>query len=139
MASEWITTGLRELKVQTCYPEMMRKYRESIGILPGNPSGEVSLFQLTGAKYVFTGSYYTKGDQIQVSTRLESTETGNVIYDFPALTGPLNQKEELVAEIREKIKGYWAVKEAEDLENFSPPKYEAYQALMELPRTINVI
>ncbi|MDX2444023.1 MAG: hypothetical protein QNK30_09505, partial [Bacteroidales bacterium] len=38
MASEWITVGLRELDVQASSPEMMRKSRENVGILPGNPS-----------------------------------------------------------------------------------------------------
>jgi hypothetical protein len=109
----------------------MRKYKENVGILPGNPGNEVSLFELTGAKYVITGSYYVTGDQIEVSSRLESTETGDVIYSFPALSGHVGQKESLVQEIRERIKGYWAVKRAEDLTTVNPPKYEAYQALME--------
>jgi TolB-like protein len=131
MASEWITSGLRELSVKTSSPEMMRKYRDNVGILPGNPGEEASLFELTGAKYVVTGSYYRNGNQVEVSSRLESTETGDVIYNFPSLKGYLDQKEALVDEIRERVKGYWAVKEAEDLSIFHPPKYEAYQALME--------
>lgn len=131
MASEWITSGLRELKVQTSSPEMMRKNRDNVGILPGNPDKKISLFELTGAKYVVTGSYYTSGDQIQVSSRLESTETGDVIYDFPILSGHMDEKELLIGEIREKMKGYWAVKEADDLAHISPPKYEAYQVLMD--------
>lgn len=131
MAAEWITSGLRELDVQTSSSETMRKSRDNVGILPGNPGNKISLFELTGAKFVVTGSYYSIADQIQVSSCLESTETGDIIYDFPTLSGPLDQKENLIGEIREKIKGYWAVKEADDLANFSPPKYEAYQALME--------
>ena len=131
MASDWITSGLRELKVQTSSPEMMRKHRDNLRILPGNPEKEVSLFELTGASYVITGSYYARDDQMEVSSRLESTETGDVIYNFPAVSGPLDQKEELVDEVRERIKGYWAVKEAEDLSRYNPPKYEAYRALFE--------
>jgi TolB-like protein len=100
MASEWISSGLRELSIQTSSPEMMRKYRESVGILPDNPNQEVSLYELTGAMYVVTGSYYLKGDEIEVSSRLESTVTGEVIFDFPSLSGPLDQKETLVQEIR---------------------------------------
>jgi TolB-like protein len=90
MSSEWITSGLRELDVKTSSPEMMRKYRDNVGVLPGNPDQEVSLFELTGAKYVVTGSFYENGSQIEVSSRLESTESGDVIYNFPSLkaTGP---------------------------------------------------
>ena len=58
MASEWITSGLRELDVQTSSPETMRKSRDNVGILPGNPENKISLFELTGAKFVVTGSYY---------------------------------------------------------------------------------
>jgi TolB-like protein len=76
MASEWITSGLRQLKVNTTSPEMMRKHRDKVGILPGNPTGEVSLYELTSAKYVVTGSYYLEGDLLKVSSRLESALSG---------------------------------------------------------------
>jgi hypothetical protein len=62
MASEWITSGLRQLKVKTSSPEVMRRYKDNVGILPGNPNNEVSLFGLTSAKYVVTGSYYLEDD-----------------------------------------------------------------------------
>lgn len=131
MASEWLTSGLRELDVQTSSPEMMRKCRENVGILPGNPTKEVSLYELTGASYVVTGSYYRKDNILQVSSRLESTRTGEIIYAFPEIEGTLENKEELIQDIREKLKGYWAVKEANQLSKVVPPKYEAYEALME--------
>jgi len=131
MASEWITAGLRELDVQASSPEMMRKSRENVGILPGNPSNLISLFELTGARYVVTGSFYLEDSILQVSSRLESTETGDVVYDFPLISGLVKDKEALIREIRERLKGYWAVKHVGRLDYFEPPKYEAYQALME--------
>ena len=130
MASDWVTSGLRELKVTTSSPETMRKYREHVGILPNNAQKEVSLFELTGAKYVVTGSYYQKGDSLQLTSRLESTETGNVVYDFPATWGWSGQKEKLIEELSQKLKGYWAVREDENLIKYRPPKYEAYQAYL---------
>lgn len=87
MAPEWITAGLRELDVQASSPEMMRKSRENVGILPGNPSNLISLFELTGASYVVTGSFFLEDSILQVSSRLESTETGDVVYDFPLISG----------------------------------------------------
>ncbi|MCB0531552.1 MAG: hypothetical protein H6574_21610 [Lewinellaceae bacterium] len=130
MASDWISLGLRELGVKTTSPEMMRKYKDRVGILPGNSKGEVSLWELTGAQYVLTGSYYRKGDSLQVTSRLESTENGDNIYDFPVIWGHINQKEQLITDIREKLKGYWTLKEADKLSIINPPKYEAYQAYL---------
>ena len=88
------------------------------------------MFELTDAEYVVTGSYYQKGDSIQVSSRLESTTTGDNIYDFPIIWGLHSQKEQLITEIREQLKGYWAIKEANKLSTINPPKYEAYQQFL---------
>lgn len=126
MASDLITSGLRQIKVKTSSPEMMRKCRENVGILPGNQKNQVSLFDLTGAKYVVTGSYYLQGDQLQVSSQLESTETGDIIFDFPTIKGHKDDREGIILEIREKLKGFWAVKEEENLSKYSPPQYDAY-------------
>jgi len=131
MASEWIASGLRELKIRTSSPEMMRKCKENVGILPNNPSGKVSLLELTNAQYVVTGSYYQKGDSLQITSRLESTETGDIIYEFPTFWGKKSQKEDLIIEIREKLKGFWDIKMRSKLSIINPPKYEAYQAFLE--------
>ena len=59
MASDWITSGLRELDVKTTSPE---------------------------------------------------TTSGDIVYEFPILWGPKNEKEALIHELSEMMKGYWAVK-----------------------------
>ncbi|MFC2123229.1 adenylate/guanylate cyclase domain-containing protein [Bacteroidota bacterium] len=130
MASDWITSGLRELQVEVSSPEMMSKYQDNVGVLPDNPQNEASLYELTNARYVVTGSYYLKGDSLQMTSRLESTESGEIIYDFPAIWGRKTEKELLIEEIREKLKGYWAVKEDQSLSKLHPPKYQAYQAFL---------
>ena len=101
-----------------------------MGILPNNAEGEVSLVELTEAPYVVTGSYYQTGDSLQVTSRLESNHTGDILYEFPPVWGLKSQKESMIAEIREQLKGYWSVREAEKLSNINPPKYEAYQAYL---------
>ncbi len=131
MASDWISSGLRELQVKTTSPEMMRRYRDKVGILPNNPEGQVSLFELTDAPFVVTGSYYQTGDSLQVTSRLESNHSGDILYEFPPVWALKSQKESMIAEIREQLKGYWSVREAEKLSNINPPKYEAYQAYLE--------
>ena len=78
-----------------------------------------------------TGSFFLEDSILQVSSRLESTETGDVVYDFPLISGLVKDKEVLIIEIRERLKGYWAVKQVGRLDSFEPPRYEAYQALME--------
>ncbi len=130
MASEWIASGLRELGVRTSSPEMMRRYRENVGILPGNPIGDISFKELTGAQSVITGSYYKKGDSIQLVSRLESTETGNIIFDFPVIWGQTSQKEKLIGELGEKFRGYWAISRSNKTSLVTPPKYATYQAFL---------
>ncbi|NND08688.1 MAG: hypothetical protein HKN87_20125 [Saprospiraceae bacterium] len=130
MASDWISAGLRALGVKTTSPEMMRRYKDRVGILPDNPDKEVSLMELTDAQYVVTGSYYFKGDSLQVNSRLESTKTGDNIYDFPTIWGLTSQEEQLITEIREQLKGYWTLKESDKISTISPPKFEAYQEFL---------
>jgi len=127
MASDWITSGLRQLKVKTSSPEVMRKYKDHVGMLPGNSNDEASLFQLTNAEFVVTGSFYLQGNDLQVSSRLESAISGEVIHEFPSLHGSLNRKEELITELSDKLKGFWAIKNASNLTTINAPNYEAYQ------------
>lgn len=130
MASDWITSGLRELDVKTTSPETMRRYKDKVGILPGNANGDISLQEVTEAQYVVTGSYYLKGDSIQINSLLESTTTGDIVYEFPVMWGASYNKEELIQEISEMMKGYWAVKSSNRLDHINPPKYEAYQLFL---------
>lgn len=132
MASEWLTSGLRELDVKTTSPETMRRYADKVGILPGNANGDISLQELTDAQYVLTGSYYLKGDSLQIWSNLESTTSGDIVYEFPVIRGLVNEKETLVYELIELMKGYWAVKSAKRLSQINPPKYEAYQLFLNI-------
>lgn len=132
MASDWITSGLRELDVKTTSPETMRRYKDKVGILPGNANGDISLQEVTDASYVLTGSYYLKGDSLQINSMLESTISGDVVYEFPVIWGPRTKKEALIGEISEMMKGYWAVKSSNRLSYINPPKYEAYQLFLNI-------
>ena len=127
LGSEWISSGLRELEIRTVSPEMVRQNKDQIGILPNNPQNEPSFAEITGAKFVITGSYYLQKDSILLNTRLSSTETGEEVYNFPKLMGHKDQKEALVEEARQYLLGYWVLKKNQKLPNLSPPKYEAYQ------------
>ena len=131
LASEWISSGLRELDIRTVAPEMVRHHKDQIGILPNNPNGETSFAEITGAKYVITGSYFPSGDSLILNTRLNSTETGEVIRTFPQLIGHQAQKEQLVESARQYILGFWGLKKEQRIPDINPPKYDAYKAILE--------
>jgi TolB-like protein len=131
MASDWITSGLRQLEVKTSSPEVLRKYKDHVGVLPGNSNDEASLYRLTNAEYVVTGSLYLQGNDLQVSSRLESTISGEVIHEFPSIHGSLNRKEELITELSNKLKGFWAIKNDDNLTTINAPSYEAYQIYLD--------
>ena len=126
LGSEWISSGLRELKVRTVSPEMVRQNQDLIGVLPDNPDGKASFAALTGAKYVVTGSYFLKGDSIVLNTRLSSTQDGEDIQNFPKLIGHINEKEDLIEEARQYLLGFWVLQKDLKLPPSDPPKYEAY-------------
>ena len=128
LGSEWISSGLRELKVRTVSPEMVRQNKDKVGILPEDSENRISFAEITGAKYVITGSYFLEDDSIILNTRLNSTESGDELKNFPQLKAAKNQKEQLIEEARQYLLGYWTLKKDQQLPKISPPKYEAYQA-----------
>ncbi|NRB46730.1 MAG: hypothetical protein HRU41_03590 [Saprospiraceae bacterium] len=131
LASEWISSSLRELKVRTVSPEMVRKNKDLIGILPNNPDEKVSFAEVTGAKYIVGGSYYLEGDTIIFNTRLSSSESGEDIKNFPILKNHKDNKELLIEELKQYLLGYWVLKQDQLLPKINPPKLEAYQAYLD--------
>ena len=127
LGSEWVSSGLRELKIRTVSPEMVRRHMDKVGILPNNQEGKPSFAEITGAKYVISGSYFLEGENIVLNTRLSSTETGEELRNFPQLREHKNKKEKLVEDTRQYLLGYWVSKKEQQLPKINPPKYEAYQ------------
>ncbi|MEM7514818.1 MAG: hypothetical protein AAF388_28085, partial [Bacteroidota bacterium] len=125
------SSGLRELKVRTVSPEIIRQNKDAIGILPDNPQNKPSFAEITGADYVVTGSYFLKGDSIVLNTRLSSAIDGvEVKTSFPQLIEHIDYKEKLVEEVRQYLLGYWVSAKDRNLPLISPPKYEAYQVYL---------
>ena len=132
LASEWITSSLRELGVKTVAPEMMRQYKQYVGILPDNPEGKTSLLDVTKAEYLVSGSYFTKGkDSIRLNARLLSARTGDEIQVFPTFYGKQSNKEELIEAVRQRLMGYWAMESNQYFPKGTPPSYKAYQQYIE--------
>ena len=130
LGSEWISSGLRELDIPTVSAEMVRQHKDKLGILPGNSKEGPSFAEITGAKYVITGSYYSQGDSLVLNTRLSSTETGEEVRTFPPIFGSKSQKEVMIEEARQLLLGYWILRRDQKLPNINPPKYAAYQVFL---------
>ncbi|MCB0839899.1 MAG: hypothetical protein KDD99_24685, partial [Bacteroidetes bacterium] len=111
----------------TVSPEMVRQNIDKVGILPDDPENKLSFAEITGAKYVITGSYFLQEDSIIINTRLSSTETGDELKNFPQLKGHRDQKEQLIEDARQYLLGYWVLRKNLKLPNINPPKYDAYQ------------
>ncbi|MEL6252584.1 MAG: adenylate/guanylate cyclase domain-containing protein [Bacteroidota bacterium] len=131
MASEWISSGLRELQIRTVSNETVRKNKESIGILPDNPKNIPSFAEITGAEYLVTGSYFLKGDSIVLNTSLSSAIDGEEITTFDDLRGHKDHKEKLIQEALDYMMGYWAARKDGYERKITPPKYEAYKVFMD--------
>jgi class 3 adenylate cyclase/TolB-like protein len=127
LASEWITSSLREIGVKTVAPEMMRQYKDYVGIFPGNPEGKTSLAEVTQAQYLISGSYFAQGDSIRLNTRLLNAIGGEEVQAFPVFWKKKEEKEALVEEARQRLMGFWAIENNQHFPKVSPPKYEAYQ------------
>lgn len=105
MASEWISSGLQQLQVRTVSPEMVRKNKDAIGILPDNPQNNPSFAEITGAEYVVTGSYFLRKDSLVLNMRLSSAITGEEITHFTGLKSHRDQKETLVEDASQYLMG----------------------------------
>lgn len=130
LASEWITSSLREIDIKTVAPEMMRQYQEYVGILPNNPEGKTSLAEVTQARYLISGSYFAQGDSIRLNTRLLDAISGEEVQQFPAFFGHTSNKENLIEEARQRLMGYWAMKNNQHFPKVNPPAYKAYQKFL---------
>lgn len=131
MASEWASSGLRELKVRTVSPEIIRQNKDAIGILPDNPQNKPSFAEITGADYVVTGSYFLKGDSIVLNTRLSSAIDGEEVNaNFPQIVVHKDQKEQLVEDARQYLLSYWVLEKDLKLPPVSPPKLIAYETYL---------
>ena len=131
LASEWITSGLREVEVDIVSPEMMREFNDYVTVFPNNPEGKPAFVDLTGAQYLINGSYFEHGlDSLRINIRLLNTNTGELIREFPSLLFPKSAQEGIVEEARQYLMGYWAAKKDQHFPQVLPPKYEAYQAYL---------
>ena len=130
LASEWITSSLREIDIKTVAPEMMRQYKDYVGILPNNPEGKTSLAEITQARYLISGSYFDHNDSIRLNMRLLDAISGEEVQTFPVFWKKKEEKNALIEEARQKLMGYWAIEQNHHFPKVDPPSYQAYQRFL---------
>ena len=130
LASEWITSSLREIGIKTVAPEVIRQYKEYIGVLPNNPENKISFAEITKAQFLISGSYFIRGDSLQLITRLLNTHTGAEIQQFPIFQKSKSEKESLVEEARQRLMSFWAIEKNQHFPKVRPPKYQAYEKFL---------
>ncbi|MFK7923683.1 MAG: adenylate/guanylate cyclase domain-containing protein [Bacteroidia bacterium] len=126
LCSDLIVNGMIEAEIKTCSPRSVAQYRDKLGIFPDNPGGELSFSEVTGANYWIEGFYFKEGDSLVLKSHLTNALNGELVRNFPEIRGRINQKSQLVGELRQRIMGYWVGKEFRQTAS-QIPKYEAYQ------------
>ena len=133
IAANFINLGLMEIEnAEVVSPATVTANINSFGILPGDPSDRPSFAELTGAKNVITGSYHLEQDRLSVSVEIQNTTDGKIEFVFPHFNNQLDEKDELISSLSERISGYWAAKEFMDHKKIKVPAYSAYNKYIEL-------
>lgn len=133
MAVDWIMHGITQNKIgQVISPKIIEDYSEVVkASMVSFGEGEVMQKYLKPSK-VIEGSFYKKGS----SLLFQSSITDEVMERTLVSLGPIECNAEspldCIEEMKQRILGF-LVTEEEPLENLqeSPPKYEAYEYLLE--------
>ena len=128
MISDWVTKGLMETgEANVISAANLRPEVAQAGILGGGGD----FYNATGVGVVIQGRYYLQEDQLIIHANVVDAEKGEVIHALDPIQGPRSKMMDLLKEFTEEILGYWSVrKKTRYLQN--PPKYKAYQNLMEV-------
>ncbi len=141
VAADWINEEFMDMdEVEVVSNFTIRTHKASIGIMDNDPEGRTSFAKLTGAQNLITGSFYREEEKLVFKLEMVDALQGDLLYSFDEIKGEVHLKQELLQRLRERVNGYWAVREALDTKRFTtPPKYEAYQKIkaerFEEPRT----
>jgi len=128
IASSWISSQLDELPgVKTVPFFTIQEYQSYIGILPNDPGGRPTFSEVVGARYFVTGSYFLKGQQLYMDTRLLDAYTQESVYHLPVVEGPKDSVMQIIENLRLKIAGLVTNLEEVKLGKLTPPNYEAYK------------
>ncbi len=128
VAANMINLGLAELETaEIVSPYTVTINLPSLGILPDDPNGRPSFAKLTGAENILTGSFNEENNQVIFNLSIQDAVTGKIAFVIPAISGSINDKEEVLRRVRERVLGYWATRNIIDTKLSRVPNYSAYE------------
>jgi len=131
MAADWITHGLAETGDVEVVPGM-----SSLAAFRGNPDAlptedPLLVFaEATGAGTVVSGSYYLQGESLVFNVRVTDLARGELVHAFQPIRGPRGEPAEVVEELKQRVKGLFAISAESQAEwrlSSTPPRFEAYR------------
>jgi len=137
MASDWITQGISQTEMAEVVPTMtVMQYSPVMSSETGAPqtrSQPLSLAREIGAGIVISGVYYLADNDLQFHASITDAQHEKLIHSLEPVQGPLENKMDVIQDLREKVMGSLAIylrKELWDesyLKQAKIPDYEAYQ------------
>lgn len=122
--SEVISQGFMALdSIKIVNPATVRQF---IKFNERNLDTLVNIHDYTKADYVINGSYYSKGDSLEIKAYLSEAKSGHSVFYFPAYSGSKSDYEGLAGLIQQKILGYWVNQEDLNKNKYKPPHYQAW-------------
>ena len=133
MAADWIIHGITENKAgQVISQEIINQYSSHLkkNDISDNENEVVKAYFKPGK--IISGNFFLKEDKLLFQCALKDGETGRTIIAFKPTECNNNAALECIDELKESILGFLMVKDhkAEMLQE-TPPKYEAYQYVLE--------
>lgn len=122
--SEVISQGFMALdSIKIVNPATVRQF---IKFNDRNMDTLVNIHDYTKADYVINGSYYSKGDSLELKAYISEAKSGHSVFYFPTYSGSKSDYEELAGLIQQKILGYWVDQEDLNKNKYKPPHYQAW-------------
>ena len=128
VSSDWITQGLMETGkakiITTRAIEQHFDYQQA----STNPTQAITSFtKKTGAQSTIEGSFFIQKDSIFFLAKIINLHSGEILLSFPPQKSHKDQPLVALEKIKQRICGYWIIKEDKNLLTLTPPIYDAYK------------
>ncbi|SDB36002.1 hypothetical protein SAMN03097699_0896 [Flavobacteriaceae bacterium MAR_2010_188] len=136
MATDWITHGITEYNGgQVISPEIVNDYISIIKASTADADNAGVLKQYFQPGKVITGSYFLNGTKLLFRASITDGNIDQTLISFKPIECDQANPLDCIDELKEKILGYFAQTNTEKLKKLSvedsPPKYKAYEYLLE--------
>ena len=135
LATDWVTRGIVETGVVdigqfTPEKDASGKVKESAFEVPNL----VKAARGQDAGRIVMGSFYSRGDSVQLQAQVIDANDGKIIGSIPAVTGALSDPMPAINEVRARVMGALAQMSGVERTGLSsidaPPSYEAFKEFM---------